>query len=61
MFYCMVCILMLCTDVIWWRCADRRLRVLRPAALWRTLLGAWVGAMIVYLFLICIFPALVRR
>lgn len=61
MFYCMICILMLCADIVWWRSADRRLRVLRLATLWRTLLGAWVGAMIVYLFLICIFPAVVRR
>ncbi len=59
--YCLICLLMICGDVIWWRRADRRLRHLPRAGLWRGMLGAWVGAMAAYLAFMCIFPALVRR
>jgi predicted MPP superfamily phosphohydrolase len=61
MFYCLICLVMLCADVLWWRSADRRLRPLRESRLWRGLLGVWMGSMIVYLILLCALPAWVRR
>jgi len=59
--YCLIFLVMLCADGIWWRCADRRLRALPRAALWRSLLGVWVGLMVVYLLLLCAVPSAVRR
>jgi hypothetical protein len=61
MFYCIVCAIMFCADAFWWRNVDRRLRPLRGAWVWRSLLGSWMGAMMVYLILICLLPSLVRR
>ena len=61
MIYSLICLVMLCADALWWRSADRRLRPLHTARLWRSLLGVWVGSMMAYLVVLCIFPAWVRR
>jgi predicted MPP superfamily phosphohydrolase len=61
MLYSLICLVMLCADALWWRTADRRLRPLPRAGLWRSLLGVWIGLMFGYLFFICFFPAWVRR
>jgi predicted MPP superfamily phosphohydrolase len=61
MFYCLVSAVMILGDAIWWRLADRRLRPLRHARLWRALLAAWVGAMAIYMVLLAAAPALIRR
>jgi uncharacterized protein len=61
MFYSFVCAIMFCADLYWWRNVDRRLRPLRGAPVWRSLLASWTGGMIVYLILACLFPVVVRR
>lgn len=48
-------------DLLYWRWADAKLRPLRHAAAWRTLLAGWMGWMVVYLLLAIFFPGLVRK
>ena len=60
-FFATLFLVMACGDIVWWWWADRKLRPLRRATLWRTLVGAWSGWMIVYLLLACLFPQLIRK
>jgi predicted MPP superfamily phosphohydrolase len=41
-------------DVLWWRAADRRLRPVRGAKVWRTLLGLFVAAQLAFLLMMTI-------
>jgi predicted MPP superfamily phosphohydrolase len=41
-------------DLVWWRAADRRLQPLRAASLWRALLAAFMGLMLLEVFLIAV-------
>lgn len=47
-------------DGFWWRAADRMLRPLRAARLWRTLLGAFMVILLGYLLVSAVWPDGVR-
>ncbi len=61
MFFAVIFLSMSVFDVLFWRWADGRLRGLRRASLWRTLLELWMGWMAGYLLLACFFPQTIRR
>ncbi len=48
-------------DVGWWRWADGRVRALRGAWLWRSLLAGFVGSQLAYLGFFVLFPRAARR
>ncbi len=48
-------------DLLFWWWADTKLRPLRHAIAWRTLLGAWVGWMVGYLLLAIFLPGVTRK
>jgi uncharacterized protein len=48
MFY-VILVLMLATDLAWWRCADLLLRPLKHCRLWRALLAVFMGGQVVLL------------
>ena len=61
MFFIVLFSLMIVMDVLWWRCADARLRPLRRARLWRSVLAGFVGVLMACMLLFLIAPALMRR
>src|SRR4051795_10205055 len=61
MFFIVLFSLMIVMDVFWWRWADGRLRPLRRARLWRTLLAGFVGVLMGSMLLFLVAPALMRR
>lgn len=48
-------------DLLYWQWADAKLRPLRHAAAWRTLLAGWMGWMVVYLLLAIFLPGVIRK
>jgi uncharacterized protein len=48
-------------DVGWWLWADRKLRGVPRAKLWRTIVGVWGGFMVGYLLFFIIFNSLARH
>ena len=48
-------------DVAWWRWADRRLRGGRRAAVWRSLVAAFIGSQLLYLTFFIVAPRAARR
>ena len=51
----------LAANIFWWRIADRRVSLLPGSALWRSLLALFIGTMIVYLLMIVLWIAPLRR
>lgn len=61
MFFRILLSVMVLGDLLWWWWADRRLRALPARPVWRGLLAAFVGSLVVCLLIFLAFPAAVRR
>src|SRR5437867_3924690 len=52
----LVIFLSLCLDIVWWRAIDQKLRRLKHAALWRSLLAAFIAPLALWALWLAAFP-----